>query len=298
MIHNLLPRSLAFAALALLLLGGGRAQARDQFEGLDLTGGDEPAKQPPAKDAPKPVDELDLTQPAAPPPAATPAPTTPAARTVAKPKDDSVAVERDITQDDRVKSVQRKLYLKRHRFELAPYFAVNVNDPFYTKLGGAIRAAFYPHDTLAVSARFTLLNTQPTEDVRTAKRNFNSRIFFSVPAWTAMADVEWSPIYGKVAIFNSILHFDGYLLGGGGVVFTETSASTDPNRAGVKPAFDLGIGFRFITKDWLAVNVALINTAYVDVPTGSVKGSTQNIMLVHAGVSIFFPFKSTFREAE
>ena len=30
--------------------------------------------------------------------------------------------------------------------------AVNVNDPFYTKVGGAIRAAFYPHDTLAVSA--------------------------------------------------------------------------------------------------------------------------------------------------
>lgn len=294
MIRNLVLRNLAFALLVVLLAGGSRAWARDQFEGLDLSG-DEPKKEEPKKE-----DELDLTQPATPPPSTTTTTTSTTAGAAAdkKPAKDTTAVERDITQDDRVKSVQRKLYMKRNRFELAPYFAVNVNDPFYTKIGGAIRAAFYPHDNLAISARFTLLNTLPTEDVRTAKRNFNSRIFFSVPFWTAMADVEWSPIYGKVAIFNSILHFDGYLLGGGGIVFTETSASTDVNRAGVKPAFDLGLGFRFITKDWLAVNVALINTSYLDVPTGSAKGSTQNIMLVHAGVSIFFPFKSTFREAE
>jgi outer membrane beta-barrel protein len=297
-IRNLVLRNLAFALLVVLLAGGSRAWARDQFEGLDLSG-DEPKKEEPRKE-----DELDLTQPATPPPSTTTTTSTTTTSTTAgaaadrKPGKDTAAVERDITQEDRVKSVQRKLYMKRNRFELAPYFAVNVNDPFYTKIGGAIRAAFYPHDNLAISARFTLLNTLPTEDVRTAKRNFNSRIFFSVPFWTAMADVEWSPIYGKVAIFNSILHFDGYLLGGGGIVFTETSASTDASRAGVKPAFDLGLGFRFITKDWLAVNVALINTAYVDVPTGSAKGSTQNIMLVHAGVSIFFPFKSTFREAE
>jgi outer membrane beta-barrel protein len=294
-IRNLVLRNLAFASLVVLLAGGSRAFARDQFEGLDLSGSDEPKKE--KKEEPGSVGELDLTQPSTPPPSTT-TPAKPAATGTRKPEKDSAVVERDITQEDRVKSVQRKLYMKRNRFELAPYFAFNVNDPFYTKLGGAIRMAFYPHDTLAISARFTLLNTLPTEDVRTAKRNFNSRIFFSVPYWTAMADAEWSPIYGKVAIFNSILHFDGYLLAGGGVVFTETSASLDPNKAGVKPAFDLGVGFRFITKDWLAVNVALVNTAYVDVPTGSTKGSTQNVMLVHAGVSIFFPFKSTFREAE
>jgi outer membrane beta-barrel protein len=290
LIHNLVRRNLASTLLALLLAGASTAYAQTDFSGLDLT--DDAKKDEPKKDEPG----LDLTSPT------TPASTTPKPAAAKPPADkkagDSAAVERDITQDDRVKSVQRKLYMKRGRFELAPYFAVNVNDPFYTKLGGAIRAAYYPHDTLAVSARFTLLSTAPTEDVRTAKRNFNSRIFFSVPYWTAMADVEWSPIYGKVAIFNSILHFDGYLLAGGGVVFAETTPASDGIRTGLKPAFDLGVGFRFITKDWLAVNVALINTAYVDVPTGSVKGSTQNMMLIHMGVSIFFPFKSTFREAE
>ena len=128
----------------------------------------------------------------------------------------------------------------------------------------------------------------------TAKRNLFSRIFFSVPIWSVMGDIEWSPLYGKVAMFNSILHLDGYLVGGGGVVYTETSARP----TAVNPAFDLGVGLRFVVKDFVAVNVALINTAYVDTPTGTTKGVTQNLMLVNAGVSIFFPFKSTYKEAE
>lgn len=276
----------------MLLASGGRAYA--QFDGIDLT-------EDPKKDAKKPDEAKKSTT--SEPSSTTGSNTADGDRKPVEKAEDGPIVERDVTQDDRVKSVQRKLYLKRGRFELAPYFAINVNDAYYTKFGGAIRAAFYPADTLAISARFSLFQTLPTDDVRTARRNLSSRIFFSVPIWTAMGDVEWSPLYGKVAIFNTILHFDGYLLAGGGVVYTETTTATvngvpDPARSGVKPAFDLGIGLRFVTTDWLSVNVSLIDTAYIDVPKGSVKASMQNMLLVHAGVSIFFPFKSTYREAE
>jgi outer membrane beta-barrel protein len=279
-----LTRNLAAASLVALLFVGERAFAQNQFDGLDLSG-DEPKKEEPKKDDPEAVSPP-------PKPVKTATDVDPTATTK---KSDGPAVERDTTQDDRVKSVQRKLYTKRGRFELAPSFIINVNDAYYTKLGGAIRAAFYPHDSLAISARFSLMDTQPTDDVRTAKRNLNSRIYFSVPQWSVMGDIEWSPLYGKVAMFNSILHLDGYLIGGGGVVYTETSAT--PGR-GVNPAFDLGLGLRFVVKDFLAVNVALINTTYVDTPTGTTKGITQNLMLVNAGLSIFFPFKSTYKDAE
>src|SRR5690606_36299345 len=104
-------------------------------------------------------------------------------------KSDGPAVERDISQDDRVKSVQRKLYLKRNRVELAPYFVINVNDAYYTKMGFAGRVAFYPADSLAISARFTWMTTIKTDDVRTATRVLNSRIFHSEPMWTVMADL-------------------------------------------------------------------------------------------------------------
>lgn len=275
-----MTRNLAAASLVALLFIGERAFAQNQFDGLDLSG-DEPKKEEPKKEddvaAPLPSNVKTATD-------AAPTKTT---------RKDGPAVERDTTQDDRVKSVQRKLYLKRGRFELAPSFIINVNDAYYTKLGGAIRAAFYPADSLAISARFSLMQTLPTDDVRVAKRNLNSRIFFSVPIWSVMGDIEWSPLYGKVAFFNTILHLDAYLVGGGGVVYTETSAAPD---RGVNPAFDLGVGFRFVVKDFMAVNVALINTTYVDTPTGTTKGVTQNLMLVNAGISIFLPFKSTYRE--
>ena len=292
-----MTRNLAAASLVALLFIGERAFAQNSFEGVDLTG-DEPKKDEPKKDEP------DV---AAPPPTQVKT-ATDAAPSAAK-KSDNPAVERDTTQDDRVKSVQRKLYTKRGRFELAPSFIINVNDAYYTKLGGAIRVAFYPHDSLAISARFSLMQTTPTDDVKTAKQNLFSRIFFSVPVWSVMGDLEWSPLYGKVAMFNSILHLDGYLIGGGGVVYTETSAVALPGAPpqadgtpaaprGVNPAFDLGVGLRFVVKDFVAVNVALINTTYIDTPTGTTKGVTQNLMLVNAGISIFFPFKSTYKEAE
>lgn len=198
--------------------------------------------------------------------------------------------ERDTTRDDRVKSVQRKLYMKRHRFELAPSVSYNVNDPYFDKFGLQARAAWYPADTLAVALRFALVQNRETADVRTAVRNFQSRIFQSQPRWVAAADLEWSPFYGKVAFLNSILHFDGYLVAGAGAVSTAATSLT--------PCFDFGVGMRFVARDWLAVNVTLVNTTYTEVPSGTIKASLQNLMMASAGVSFFLPLKSTYREAE
>lgn len=269
------------AALALALLHSASALAQNEFEGLDLS---DPGKPEEAAQPQEPAPAIPATP--APPPTAAEAP---------KSDVSANAGERDITQEDRVKSVQRKLYMKRGRFELAPYISTSVNDPYYTKFGAALRGAYYLADTLALSARLSLMQVVPTEDVRIAKRTFRSTIYRSIPIWSAMGDVEWSPIYGKVAFYNSILHFDAYVLGGAGVVTTETSARPD---RGPNLAADLGLGARFVAKDYLAVNVALINTTYVDQPAGTTKGITQNVMTLNAGVSIFFPFKSTYREAE
>ena len=267
--------------LALSLMWPALAPAPSQEGmGLDLT---EDAQAKPPEENPAPPDEE--ARPASPP-------------TADKAKDispEALMPLTDITQDDRVKSVQRKVYLKKHRFELTPLVSLSVNDPFYSKVGGSLRIGWYLADTLAISARGSLMQVVPSDEVRIAKRTFNSKIYNSVPQWSAMGDVEWAPLYGKVSFLNSILHFDGYLLGGLGVVKTETSAL--PER-GLNPAADLGLGMRFVTKDYLAVNVALINTSYVDQPLGSSKGAIQNVMTLNAGISIFLPLKSTGRESE
>jgi outer membrane beta-barrel protein len=264
--------------LVLCALLAGSAWAQNELEGLDLTKPEETKKEEPKKE------ELA--------PSASPAPADVAAKEPA-PKNTGPAVERDITQEDRVKSVQKKLYLKRYRLEIAPYFMVSLNDPYYTKLGGTARVAFYLSDSVALSVRGSLMSVLPTADVRVAKRVFASIVYRSIPIWWAIANFEWSPFYGKVSFFNDILHVDGYLSAGAGMVYTETTASQ-----GIKPAFDLGGGLRFVARDWVAVNAALINTTYVDTPAGTTKGATQNAMMLHLGISIFFPFKSTYREAE
>ena len=80
--------------LAILLLVGTVAFAQNEFEGLDLTDDKKPEK--PAEKPAEPVK---------------PAPTVETRKPVKPAGDNGPAVERDITQEDRVKSVQRKLYL-------------------------------------------------------------------------------------------------------------------------------------------------------------------------------------------
>jgi outer membrane beta-barrel protein len=289
-------RYLAAATVLLVTVPSGSARAQG-FEGLDLSDDSKKDEKKDEKKKGPPKDELDLSVPEKRPDAKSGAEKE--ERTPLKPG--LPAVERDVTQDDRVKSVQRKLYIKRGRFELAPAAVINVNDPYYTRVGGQIRAAFYPSDTLAIAGRFALMQTLPSDDVRQAARTLQSRIFFSVPYWTATADVEWSPLYGKVSFLNSILHLDGYLLAGGGVVFTERTGTTDPATGQprpINPAFDLGLGLRFVVKDFFAVNLGLVNTTYVETPRGTNKGVTQNLMMLTVGVSFFLPPKSTYREAE
>jgi outer membrane beta-barrel protein len=279
------------AVVFVLFFFAAPAFGQEKELGLDLT--DEEKKQDQKAKEPQEVEQK-------PAPAGTRTPAAgPGASATAgvKPSTSSASLqgERDIIQEDRVKSVQRKVYLKKSRFELAPSVSATVNDPYYLKTGLGLRAGYYFADTLALAGRFVWMNVYPNDDVRTAKRDFQSRIFFSVPVWSAMADLEWSPLYGKVSIFNSILHLDSYLLGGVGVVVTDTSAL--PGR-GPNPAADLGIGMRLVVKDFLAVNVALINTTYVDQPTGTTKGATQNLMMLSTGLSVFVPFRSTGREGE
>lgn len=122
-------RYLAVASLVMLLPSGQGAFAQTLDEGLDLT---TDAKTPEAKKkdggsiASKPAPAVEDKH--------------------VQKKDEGPAVERDVTQDDRVKSVQRKLYLKRGRFELAPISSSTSTTP----------------TTPSLAQRFARPSTQPT----------------------------------------------------------------------------------------------------------------------------------------
>jgi len=290
-----LTRPLAAVTCLLLVLGVPTARAQASSPPLQSA--------PAAAKPPEPTTTeglgLDLTEEAK----------KPAPATVTLPSDAMKAQgpafdEQSLVEDDRVKSIQRKVFLKTHRFELLPTIFLSLNDPFYSKWGGSLRGSFFLSDTVAIAVHVSFYELLPTDDVKTAKANFQSRIFYSEPKWSMLGAVEWSPIYGKATIFNTIIHFDGFILGGLGAMWTDTSStplnSSNPSQGtrGPSIAAELGIGLRFMTTDWLSVNLALINTAYVDQPAGTTKGAIQNILAINAGISFFFPFRSTGRESE
>jgi outer membrane beta-barrel protein len=266
-----------------LALGAPAAAVAQQQElpGLDLSapppadgkGGKAGEKQAPQGEAPG----LSIApEPAAPKPAAPPA-------------SGGLFGERDVALGDRVKAVQRKGFLKRGRFELAPIFSASVNDAFYQKVGGGLRLAYSLQDSFAVALRGSYYTPFRTDNVRTGKLAFQSQLLTSQLNGQAMLDGVWSPVYGKASFLaDSIVHFDLYLAAGFGVVWSATSGP--PRNEGPHLATEVGGGVRFYPKEWMAFELGLMATFYPDQPILSVPATIQTVFVANVGVSFFFPF--------
>ena len=282
------PR-IAIAWLCIVVPAAGLAQ--QSIPGVDLS---QPAPKkgeqaPPPGGSDEVLPPVDLsgsppsTAPTTPTPPSKPAETKPEALAPLGPSG-----ERDVALGDRVKAVQRKGFLKRHRLEATPLFAVTVNDAFYVKFGGGARLAYNIEDSLAIAARGIWYTPYRTDNVREGKIAFQSQLLASQPKYQGMLDLMWSPVYGKAAVLNrSIVHFDLYLLGGFGGVWSDTSFA--PRKEGPHLAADLGGGIRFYPLEWMALEAGLVATFYPDQPVQSVPGTIQKLFTANVGVSFFLP---------
>jgi outer membrane beta-barrel protein len=291
-------------AITILLAALPMVGAPQGLEGLDFSA---PRKKP---EAPLPPPSEDDELP--PLPEAKPAPARKAEAKAAEKQEakdggqaDLLALpEGDVALGDRVKAVQRKGFIKRHRFEIAPLFAATVNDAFYQKIGGGLRLAYHLGDTFAVATRFTAYDLQAslgpldiklrplrTDNIREGQIAFQSMLLSSQPSRQAMLEGIWSPIYGKAAwLDNRIIHFDLYLTAGVGLVWSSTSfGSVGKEGQGPHVAADVGGGLRFYPLEWLALEAGLLLTVYPDQPVESVPGTVQKILTANIGVSFFLP---------
>ena len=261
-------RTLASTAVALLLLAA--TPAMGQGLGLDLSdaGPDEGAA-------------AEAEGPATPPPAS--------AEELARQKEGapSDGVERAVTQDDRVKAVQRKHFLKKNRLEVVPSFALSLNDAFYTKVGGGIAVNYHFADSLALSLHYDKFGISQSDNVRIAKRELKSLLLSSKLDWTAGADVMWTPIYGKLAWFNTIVQYDLFLIGGVGVAWSQTSGA--PVDDGAHPAIDVGIGQRFAMFDFMAFEFWVKQLLYADRPQDRQISEIQKVLTLNVGLSFWLP---------
>jgi outer membrane beta-barrel protein len=260
-----------------LVLALGAPAGAQELQGLDLSA---PAKAEARKPKPEPAEAppLDLGQP---PAKEKPAP-------AASATGGTLFGERDVALGDRVKAVQRKGFLKRGRFEVAPTLSLSVNDAFYQKIGGGLRLAYSLQDSFAIAVRGSYYTPLRTDNARTGKLAFQSQLLTSQIYSQAMMDGVWSPVYGKAAFLgDSIVHFDLFLTAGFGAVWSATSDA--PRSEGPHPAAEIGGGIRFYPKEWMAFDLGLIATLYPDQPMVSVPATIQKVFVANVGVSFFFP---------
>ena len=209
-----------------------------------------------------------------------------AAQEGAKKDEDRSSENKVEVREDRIKSIQRKGFLKRHRWELTPTLTMSLNDAFYQKMGGGAAVAFYPADSLGIEVQGVYVGTVQTDMVGYYQQANQALPKVSNLKYYAMGNLLWSPLYGKLAfVTDDIVHFDAYLIAGFGMARTET---------GSKFATNFGIGLHYFLTSWLVVKIEVRDLIYTETFRLDVQrtefSDIQNHVMVAAGVSFFLPF--------
>lgn len=214
--------------------------------------------------------------------------------------------------------MQQIYALRRHRFELQPYWSFSLNDQFVSHPGPGLAINYYITNVLAVGVNGTFY--QPFND--DSDFNFQNRraTRIAVPLneyqLGAMANFTYVPIYGKFAGFSKfIFHYDGYVNGGVGIMRTRPLSVIDPDNRRFefdnRLAFSVGIGLRVFLNRWFAVTGELRDYIYqeqLEATTVAATaagqrnentwfGETQltNNVQAQIGISVFLPFSWEYR---
>ena len=156
------------------------------------------------------------------------------------------------TADGKRKGVQRRDFLKRHRFELSGvggYYASDALSSTYS-YGGAV--AFYPSEDFGLE----LLVTYSPIKFR-LEEPFNAfdqeRHFTSSSAFQGITSLLWSPIHAKFKFTEAtIIHGDVFAVAGAGRTFHESVLGhTWEAGLGLKLYFSRFVTFRLDVRDFL-----------------------------------------------
>jgi outer membrane beta-barrel protein len=187
-------------------------------------------------------------------------------------------LEGDGTGGGRRKGVQRRDFLKRHRFELSGlggFYASDVLSSTYS-YGGAL--AFYPSEDFGVE----VLVTRSPVKFR-LEEPFNSfdqeRHFAPGIAWQGIVSALWSPIHAKLKFSEeTIIHADIFAVLGTGRTFHESVLGlTWEAGLGLKLYLARFVTLRFDVRDFLLPQEVLG------------RGRVTNNVTVLGGLSVWLP---------
>jgi len=217
-----------------------------------------------------------------------------------------------------VYAVQQIYALRRGRFEINPYWSQSLNDQFVSHPGPGLAVNYYLTNVLAVGVNGTYY--QPFNG--DADFNFENRraTRLAVPLNEYLGgyavNFTYVPMYGKFSGFSQfIFHYDGYLVGGVGGLFTRPIAVIDPDNRKFdfehRIAFNVGFGLRIFLNRWFAVIGEIRDYIYIEQLENVQVAATQaeqqnrntwfgekpltNNVQAQVGISVFLPFSWEYR---
>lgn len=241
---------------------------------------------------------------------------------------DTANADGDEAQVETIYAIQGKQRLVGGRFEIAPQIMQSVNDRFVSQTGLLLSGIYHIKENMAVEAsvgafgywnpfdgdlnnqipRFGGRYTDTTIELRDRERLAPEPVKLYWMNWVATADLQWSPIYGKVSVQDLFLgQFSAYLSVGAGVVGLEILDQTDtePDPAsfnafgidGLPPTTvtaTVGGGLRFYFLDWLGVRFEVRDYVMALAAESGIRGETlgsfevRNALMAQLGVSFLF----------
>ncbi len=211
-------------------------------------------------------------------------------------------------------AVQQVYALRARRVDFQPSFGLSMNDPYMQHMSISLAASYYITEVLGVGLSFNWYRWLENEtDLNfSVSRATHQTVPINSYFWGGQINFTYVPLYGKFALAKEwILHWDVWILGGGGFIFTKPEAVIDPEYRSfdykMKFCFNIGIGGRLYLTRFAAIYVELRDYIFPEelesLETFStpderrLKGRwlddnyklTNNVML-HIGVSLFLPF--------
>ncbi len=224
-------------------------------------------------------------------------------------------------------AVEQIYFLRKHRFEINPYYSVSLNDQFVGHPAPGISLNYYVSNVLAVGVGGNLYAGQNVDSDFNFENRRATRV--AVPlteySWGGNVNLTYVPMYGKFAagFGDFIFHYDAYIVGGLGVIDTRPIAVIDPDNRTfpfkLKADVDLGIGLRIALNRWLAVTLEVRDYIYDEQlesltiaqgpvskpsdPTSPLNSQTwydkdshlTNNVQAQIGLSMFLPFSWEYR---
>jgi outer membrane beta-barrel protein len=182
--------------------------------------------------------------------------------------------------------IQKRFMPKTGRFELFGGATLVTNDPWFTTMGGVLKAGYFLTEEWGVEFNYFALTSSEREAAKELQSNNNVKTeSLSFPKSYMGVDVVYAPIYGKMTWFNDrIVPFDLYFAGGYGTTNTSSgdNAGTIHLATGQIFAITKSVAFRW-DFSWNFYNATVEDSA------GKAEQNSFNNLFLTVGMSWFFP---------